>query len=48
MKDEEGYIWHCFCVAVQPEHTPEENNGKESAAAVDTDVRTSDDDRVNG
>jgi len=35
VKDEEGFIWHCFCVPVEPE-----NKGKETedAAAESTDV----------
>lgn len=50
IKDEEGYIWHCFCIATQPENPPveENNNDREGAAAVDANVETSIDDCVNG
>ena len=50
VKDEEGRIDHCFCIATQPENPPveENNNDKEGAAAVDTNVEASIDDRVNG
>lgn len=49
IKDAEGRIDHCFCIATQPENPPvEENSNMEGAAAVETNVETSDDDRVNG
>ena len=50
VKDEEGRIDHCFCIATQPENPPveENNNDREGAAAVDTNVEASIDDRVNG
>lgn len=38
VKDEEGYIWHTFCVPVEPEGV--KNNGEEAAAAEVTDAET--------
>ena len=35
VKDEEGYIWHCFAVAVAPEEKKaNDNEGKETEAAA--------------
>lgn len=50
LKDEEGVIMHCFCIATEPENAPEEDreDTEEDAAAVSTDVETSADDRVSG
>ena len=50
LKDEEGVIMHCFCIATEPENAPEEDrkDALEDAAAVSTDVETSADDRVSG
>ena len=43
VKDEEGYIWHCFCVATEPENIPIEDKMKDmkSAAAASPDVEAS-------
>lgn len=38
VKDEEGYIWHCFAVAVEPEN----KNDEKDAAGDDAIVNSSD------
>ena len=33
IKDDEKKVWHCFCVATQPQNAPEEEVKEETSAA---------------
>lgn len=40
VKDDEGYIWHCFAVAVEPEKKNKTNEAENDAAADQTIAET--------
>lgn len=40
VKDDEGYIWHCFAVAVEPEGKSKTNEAENGAAADQTIAET--------